>query len=284
MSLSDRLREIMWNQNHLRLIRSFSKDAYQLRAYFDEQFKNPRHTHMRRFVWDYWNVPGEYNLIRTPAYEYFPAKLYKHFHQHLRDWGREYLGCHDVSPPWLSYYIDGCYQAEHRDQPHGPWAFVFSLTNWKKRKFKGGETFLKSGGKHKVSPEFNQLTLFNPAIPHGVEKVRGIREPREARIAIHGWFLNPRPFIQGKLKTSSLEDEIVELGEWLRESQQMVRGWSVQKFTVAPNGRVTNLKPLWSRIESKDIGFQMDLQKRIKNWDFGRQSGSSQVTLPLGFG
>ncbi|MCM0605767.1 MAG: hypothetical protein KA715_06715 [Xanthomonadaceae bacterium] len=274
----------MWNQDHLRLISSFSKEARQLRVYFDEQFKDPRQTHVRRFVWDYWNVPGEYNLIRTPAYEYFPDRLYKKFHSSLRDWGRETLGCHDVSPPWLSFYIDGCYQAQHQDQPHGPWAFVYSLTNWKQRRFTGGETMLYGDRKQLVTPQFNQLTVFNPAIPHGVAKVRGIRDPREARLAIHGWFLNPRPFIRGKLKTQSLENEILELGQWLKQSRVTAQGWSVQKFTVGTNGKVSGLKPLWTRLESSDQKFLSDLHSRMKKWDFGRQVGSSLVTLPLGFG
>jgi len=57
-------------------------------------------------------------------------------------WGRATLGCHDVSPPWLSLYVEGCRQELHGDLPHGPWAFVFSLTNWRQRTFRGGETLL----------------------------------------------------------------------------------------------------------------------------------------------
>ena len=31
-------------------------------------------------------------------------------------------------------------QELHADSPHGPWAFVFSLTDWEHRAFTGGET------------------------------------------------------------------------------------------------------------------------------------------------
>lgn len=35
-----------------------------------------------------------------------------------------------------------CFQELHADNPHGPWAFVLSLTNWEQRRFSGGETVI----------------------------------------------------------------------------------------------------------------------------------------------
>ena len=70
------------------------------------------------------------------------ARCTTRFHRRLVAWGRETLGCHDISPPWLSLYVDGCRQELHGDLPHGPWAFVFSLTRWRGRVFRGGETLL----------------------------------------------------------------------------------------------------------------------------------------------
>lgn len=57
-------------------------------------------------------------------------------------YAREELGCAGVTPVWLSCYVDGCRQELHADVPHGPWAFVLSLTRWDARKFTGGETFI----------------------------------------------------------------------------------------------------------------------------------------------
>lgn len=274
----------MRNPDHLRLIPAFAREARALRRFYDQQFSDPRSTHAGRFVWDYWNVPGEYHLIRTPAYEYFPEAIYKKFHERLRQWGRETLGCHDVSPPWLSFYTDGCFQATHRDEPHGPWAFVYSLTDWEHRCFKGGETFLLSGKKKtRIAPQFNQLTVFDPAIAHGVEKVTGTVEPTEARIAIHGWFVNPRPFISGSLKPSSLQSRIEDLGEWLAQTGVQAQGWSVQKFKVNARGEVSAVHSLWSRLQSRDSQFSRKLLSEIESWNFGKQSGPSQVTLPLRF-
>jgi hypothetical protein len=112
------------------IVDGFSREARAMRAHFDERLRDPRSTRGDRFVWDYWHVPSQYTALRTPAWEFFLAKLYDRFHQALVQWGRENLGCHDVSPPWLSNYVEGCRQELHADIGHGPWAFVFSLTDW----------------------------------------------------------------------------------------------------------------------------------------------------------
>ena len=58
----------------------------------------------------------------------------------LTQYGQETLGCRTISPPWLSFYIDGCEQQVHADVPQGPLAYVLSLTRWDERSFTGGET------------------------------------------------------------------------------------------------------------------------------------------------
>ena len=119
----------------------FYPEAKLLRSEFQSHFENSKSTDAKRFVWDYWYDEDQYHLIRTPAFYYFSKKNYQNFHSFLVQWGRENLGCHDISPPWLSYYIDGCYQNLHSDVPHGPWAFVYSLTP-NKKEFRGGETLI----------------------------------------------------------------------------------------------------------------------------------------------
>lgn len=181
-----------------------------MRRVFDERLGTRRGAPRERFVWDYWHVPDQYTYIRTFAEEFFPSDLYGRFCDHLLAWGRETLGCTKILSPWLSYYIDGCRQELHADVPHGPWAYVFSLTNWDERTFTGGETFLlaqdtldfwpaydRSRGAELTSfgelvePRFNRLTVFDPRIPHGVRTVEGTREPLDSRVAVHGWFYEP---------------------------------------------------------------------------------------------
>jgi hypothetical protein len=124
------------------IVDRFASEARALRSVFDARFAAPREAHGDRFVWDYWHVPDQYTALRTPAWTYFPRRLYAQFHNRLVAWGRAHLGCHDISPPWLSLYIEGCRQELHGDLPHGPWAFVFSLTRWRGRAFRLPERLL----------------------------------------------------------------------------------------------------------------------------------------------
>ena len=175
----------------------FAPEGERLRATFDDRFADPRRTHPERFAWDYWHVPGQYTALRTPAWTYFPATAYRALHRRLVEWGRATLGCHDISPPWLSLYIDGCRQELHGDLPHGPWAFVYSLTRWRGRTFRGGQTMLvrdevldfwhdfasvrsiEEGDLiDEVEPRFDRLVAFDPRIPHGVRPVTGTHDPR----------------------------------------------------------------------------------------------------------
>ena len=86
----------------LLIIDGFAREAEGLRRSFVERFADPRRAARQRFVWDWWHVPGQYTLLRTPAWELFPKALYRAFHERLVSFGRRVLGCHDVSPPWLS--------------------------------------------------------------------------------------------------------------------------------------------------------------------------------------
>ena len=206
----------------------FYPKAKALRSVFKARFANPKHTHDERFVWDYWHVPDQYTLVRTPAYNYFSQKMYLEFHKYLVLWGRENLGCWDISPPWMSYYLDGCEQHLHSDVPHGPWAFVFSLSPWsgKNKSYQGGETMIlkpsvlsywnqfsaiqnreRKSFVDLIDSPFNRLTVFDPRFPHGVTRVSGVQDPMEARLVIHGWFTEPKTYIVGSLNKKKAEDK-----------------------------------------------------------------------------
>lgn len=290
---------------------SFAPEAKALRRHFDARFANPRGTDSARFVWDYWHVPGQYTALRTPAYLYFPKKIYDSFHRRLVWWGRRNLGCHDVSPPWMSCYVDGCKQEMHGDLPHGPWAFVFSLTDWSKRKFSGGETMLLreeilsywgSGGgaaglesedvTQTVEARFNRLAVFDPRIPHGVREVRGVHDPREGRLVIHGWYVQPRPFIEGPLSTKELsaaiEDLSGALGELLAGGLDL-QGVLSARFKVGAEGRVTGFKVLTNALRHplRQPDDERAVLELVRNFfaarAFKKQRGRSSVTLPLIF-
>jgi hypothetical protein len=288
----------------------FAPESRGLRATFDDRFAEPRSTRADRFVWDWWYVPGQYTALRTPAWTYFPRRIYESFHRRLVAWGRATLGCHDISPPWLSLYIDGCRQELHGDLPHGPFAFVYSLTRWNQRKFAGGETLLvrdevldfwhdfrsvRAVEEHElmraIEPRFDRLTVFDPRVPHGVRPVTGTRDPREGRLVIHGWFVQPRPFVQGPLPVRTLGarvDELGgELGTWLTDMP--IAGVLALAFTVDRRGTVKHVRVLsdTTRVPRADERERLRLVRRVRQsvagWRLGKQRGPSQVTLPIVF-
>jgi hypothetical protein len=293
-------------------IDDFSKNAKAMRSHFEDRFADPRSTRADRFVWDYWHVPNQYTALRTPAYHFFPKKIYEAFHNQLAWWGRRNLGCHDISPPWMSCYIDGCGQELHGDLPHGPWAFVFSLTPWKTREFKGGETILlrdetlsywqgfdsnrgleREDIVQSVPSLFNRLTVFDPRIPHGVRRVEGPHDVVKGRLVIHGWFVQPRPFIEGPLSTRTLQSVIDDLSGELNRlftDGLDMNGTLSFRFRVNAQGKVTKVEVLSNALRHPggDLRIEKALLRHIgaliAKVSFGKQRGISDVTLPLIFG
>jgi hypothetical protein len=292
----------------LRTYDRFAAEARQLRDHFDSRFADPRRADEGRFVWDYWHVPNQYTALRTPAWRYFPAALYRSFHERLVRFGREALGCHDVSPPWMSCYIDGCEQRLHGDLPHGPFAFVFSLTDWNRRAFTGGETLLlrdetldfwssfesvRSVEEREVveavEPRFNRLTVFDPRVPHGVRRVEGTRDPRLGRVVLHGWFVQPRPFVEGPLATGELRRALDVLGKQLPTivGGAPVAGVYSVRFTVRANGAVDAPVLLADTLRCSGDGsselrrIRRGLQATIAGFSFKKQRAPSKVTLPI---
>jgi hypothetical protein len=295
--------------NHILIEKSFSTAATKLRATFDANFKNPREAHQDRFVWDYWHVPDQYTALRTPAYTYFDQKLYMQFHKELVLWGRRTLGCWDISPPWMSCYIEGCKQELHSDVPHGPWAFVFSLTPWKGRRFSGGETLIlrpevlsywqsfsnaqdreQQSFVQKIPSEFNQLTVFDPRYPHGVTEVRGTHDPREARLVIHGWFTEPKTYLEGTLKSKApkveriLNSAFSEVADLIQKSEPLQGTLSLQ-IKVEGSGRVKGIRYGTKNVmteagRSPDLVLKkvLEIYRRLI---FPATAGDTLITVPL---
>jgi hypothetical protein len=262
---------------------NFSPYAKSLRAHFERRFQDPHHSTPDRFVWDFWNIPNEYTFLRTPAFHYFPQALYRKFHTHLVNWGRENLGCHDISPTWLSYYINGCQQHLHRDEPHGPLAFVLSLTPWEKRKFSGGETLITKtkSSFYKVPAKFNQLLVFNPAIPHGVSQVKGIMDPLQARLVLHGWFVQPRVFWKGPMRVKDVAPVLNEAIDGFAKKYKRSEGFVSFRMRIAKTGEV---KKIWNLIETVgDEKVLEELSRELQSLQFPRRPAPTELTLPLVF-
>lgn len=255
------------------IVDDFYPKAKSLRQTFDRKFHDPLNTASERFVWDFWHVPGEYTHLRTPAFHYFPKKDYEAFHRFLVRWGRENLGCHDISPPWLSCYIQGCRQNPHRDRPHGPLAFVFSLSQGG---FRGGQTFLKKS-KVKIAPKFNRLSLFNPDLVHGVTEVNGTMDPRRGRLVIHGWFVQPRPFWVGPLTVADVQEALAEL----RVPHQLGRGFLSVRLGITSAGNVSDTHMLINTLSGGQRAAVTHLLTTLKDLKFPQKRAYSRLTLPL---
>lgn len=289
---------------------NFFGGASVLRRQFEKAFEKPEQAHAKRFVWDYWHVPEQYRLIRTPAYHYFEPAIYQRFHSMLVQWGRENLGCHDISPPWLSYYIEGCRQELHADVPHGPWAFVFSLSP-QKLKFSGGETLLlkdevleywthfQTGQEksrdtffHRISPKFNRLVVFDPRTPHGVSEVEGVIDPRDARLVVHGWFVQPRPYVVGGLSTRAVEKvlsrALTESNSYFQE-MGLVHGTVSIRLFVNAAGQIKTAKILTNTVKGLENPLEQNqlfvswLKLFVRQLSFPASKKSSAITLPLIF-
>ena len=220
--------EIPEKPSHVRVVDDFLplENARGLRAVFDTHFDDPRRTHEYRFVWDYWHVPDQYTLLRTPAADYFPKESFAALERRLRAFAADELGCAGVTPVWLSLYVEGMRQELHADVPHGPWAFVLSLTHWDERTWTGGETLIlkpetldywsyfdadavveRASLASTTPPKFNRLLVFDPRLPHGVPVVEGVRDPKQGRLVLHGWFNEPTPSLRGALADAARRDE-----------------------------------------------------------------------------
>jgi hypothetical protein len=289
---------------NLFIVDDFAREGRALRGVFDTRFAEPRSTRRDRFVWDWWHVPGQYTALRTPAWEYFPKPLYEKFHRRLVAWGRETLGCHDISPPWLSCYVDGCRQELHGDLPHGPWAFVYSLTVG--RAFRGGQTLLLRDDVldywdgfvstraveerelvRAIEPRFGRLTVFDPRIPHGVRPVTGTRDPREGRLVIHGWFVQPRPFVTGPLAGREVSARAAELGDVIGDVP--LAGLLSLAFDVDRRGTTRRVRVLsdTTRVPRADEPARKRViravLRAVTTWTFTPRRAPSRVVLPLVF-
>ncbi len=287
----------------------FFDEAAALRAALLEHFGSPRVSKKGRFIWDYFHVPAQYTYVRTLPEYVFPPDLYSRFLRRIRAWGVRNLGCAKIISPWLSFFVEGCRQELHTDVPHGPWAFVYSLTDWEPREFTGGETMLltpecldywrgfnpvqareSASFVELVPPRFNQLTVFDPRIPHGVCPVHGTLNPLASRIVLHGWFRQPTTPIlseglEGLLPASVLEAAQAAVFERLSEFPA-VTGLVTARMDLSPPRTITILSnTLLSTVGPRDrpLAAVAALQDVLGTLKFPPAPEGAWVILPFPF-
>jgi hypothetical protein len=249
--------------------------------------------------------------MRTPAEHFFGTSLYKKLTAELMSWGQTNLGCAQISPVWLSYYVEGCEQKLHCDNGHGPWAFVWSISP-KKPLFSGGQTKILRPeildywknyefGKgleedqifDSIAPRNNRLIVFDPRLPHGVSRVSGVQDPREGRLVLHGWFTQPEPIASKGLNIKTthglLTQMITEEPELFAGSEQ-VTGTLCFHIKIATSGKVLQVERLTQNLMSRNGDqtftkkFILKLEQRLKTWSFNKNSTPQRfLVLPLIF-
>ncbi len=256
----------------------FFPRARDLRAQFEARVGPNRSSEESRFVWDYWNVPGQFTYVRTPAINVIRPTLLAEFTGALRAWGAEHLGSTQVTVPWLSYYVEGCRQELHSDVVQGMWSYVYSLSPWDDRTFTGGETLLGSDrlleywarfdptrsneARHlleQIPACFDQLCVFDSRLPHGVAVVEGTRDPRKGRVALHGWFRDPELGVEGALDQALLDAPLAAVRDrWRSERSRCgpFHGQATWRLSVAPDGSVDEVTSVVDNLVPAGTGAQ----------------------------
>ncbi|KAI8113361.1 hypothetical protein M9435_003365 [Picochlorum sp. BPE23] len=290
-----------------------------LRTHYNDRFSNPLETTSERFIWDYWHVPGQYSLMRTPADAFFPPDLYMELESKILDFGQERLGCRGISPIWLSYYVSGHFQEFHTDAPHGPFAFVLSLSDYHKETphpFTGGETKIlrddildywrchdSSTGielpdiVESIPPYFGRMTVFDPRKPHGVTMVDGVKNPLDARIVLHGWYTEPSAYFEGHIDETTATDVLNHTLEALYEELgqlSMACGTLILRLHITHQGTVESINVLANTLKCRHpqsldamVSILTSVSEHLETMSFSAamtpEALSATITLPLIF-
>lgn len=294
------------------VIADYSPLAQLLREQVDRHFGTPDRHGPQHQVWNYWYVPDSYTYLRTSPEKVVERPLVEQFHAGLMSFAIEQLGMDHVSWPFLSLYVDGCGQALHNDSRNGEFGYVYSLTRWDERHFSGGETllfhaqdywgsgrFAQSGATSAfyelVPSRFNQLLLFDDRVPHSVPTVRGVSDPRAARLVLHGHLSARRVIVRGPLSEpppggAEWEDRLVALMEaTLKQQAGQVHGVSTIELKVEASGRVASCRPLVDRVlplapGADPAALLARISQDLSALPFPAAEGDSVVTVPFVFG
>ena len=186
----------------------------------------------------------QYSLKRIQSNNFFTEDDFGDLVEGLTQLGRS-IGLTAITPPWISLYTEGDMQNLHTDAPQGPCAFVLSLC--REGEFQGGETMLlkpqilelwkgfdgskglETGGIMRYIPPapLGRCIVFDPRVPHGVNKVTGTNDPRKGRIVVHGWFNQPEVCWFGPWEEKAVEEMNVMLDEALQPLVETLGGGEI---------------------------------------------------------
>jgi hypothetical protein len=127
--------------------------------------------------------------------------LIQAFVDRLRAWATATLGASGVTPPVLTALIDGCERWPAAEPDAGRYGYVFSLTNWSKKRFSGGEVIVAQSSSSDTKNRFfsgaqmerlfglelNQLLVYDAHLGRGTRLLRGARTPSEGSVSLEGY-------------------------------------------------------------------------------------------------
>jgi hypothetical protein len=119
----------------------------------------------------------------------------------MRAWAADTLATDVVTPPVLTALIDGSERWPAVEPNAGKYGYVFSLTNWSKKKFSGGEVIVAQSSSSDTKNRFfagaqmerlfglelNQLLVFDAHVNRGTRLLRGARTPFEGSVSLEGY-------------------------------------------------------------------------------------------------
>jgi hypothetical protein len=245
--------------------------------------------------------------LRTDPTRLFSSDLVETFLSHLAAWSIQNLGLAQVSQPYLSLYVNGCQQGLHNDSKNGRFAYVFSLTDWEKRRFTGGETVLlkdqpywgsrritNSGAGedfcHLIPPFFNRLLVFDDRVIHGVRQLQGSMDPRECRVVLHGHITEGGIVAEGALSSAQVSSRISEVSTSLLDdlpSPDSYHGFFTLRLQVETSGKIASAEVLCNRVVAtspsvkEPSAFVSVLVHRLSSVMFPAQREGTTVTLPV---
>ena len=285
-------------------VSQFFAEATTMRAALDARFKDPQ---ANGIPWNYFCVPRLYTYLKTHPREAIPATLFDRFMGVLRQWSLETLGLVPMGRPMLHLMVDGCKIELHNDFHNGVWGYVYSLTLWENRCFRGGETLLMKDGsasykRHHVQGEslyelipayFNQLLVFDDRIVHGTPAIEGSMDPLEARIALVGHLRASSIRVCGGLSADAASKVVLEsmprLAERIRHHKD-VQGMITFRVTLRPAGTVESLVILTDNLVTASSGYEpcepvaavrSAIQQTLMGLKFPSGAAPSTLTIPV---
>lgn len=292
--------------------------ALAMRADIDAHFANPgQHRAESHQVWNYWFVPELYAYLRTTPEKVIRRELVQMFANALKGWSIERLGMAQVTWPYLSLYVPGCRQGLHNDATNGRFGFVYSLT-LDERRTSGGETIIMREGDpfrsrlttptagrdlyDALAPRFNRLVVFDDRLPHAVERIEGVMDPRDGRFVLHGHLGESGWIVAGPLPPETLVAVIGAALEARPAPPQsggdgagpapppVHQGPFALRIQIAPEGHVALSRIIMDRVvsplgdESPWLAAREELVAAIAGCVFPAAPAPTTVILPMLFG